>query len=183
MRSMDVPTEANAFCQSQNQINPIVGSKLRTSRALKPIAYGCNAIVQAMQLCLKIQDSALSGQCCQACTSSSLSISGFPRDGLHFRMECIAWAMPVHSTPSRRKRDAKRMDKQVLQQYEDKYTEFTLGCDEGLVDSCHALGEWWAFMRQDWGKARELYEFACEKHGHKNSCFNLAAMYGEESAR
>jgi len=44
-----------------------------------------------------------------------------------------------------------------MQEYEDKYTEFRMGCDEGLVDSCHSLGEWWAFMRKDFDKARVYY--------------------------
>jgi TPR repeat protein len=85
-------------------------------------------------------------------------------------------------TPARRARDleAVEADREAGRRAtEEKYTEFKLGCDEGLPESCTALGEWWAMMRGDYHAAARLYTPACLKHRNGQACLNLGRTLGE----
>jgi len=62
---------------------------------------------------------------------------------------------------------------------EAKYTEFASLCEEGNVSACNSLGEWYAMMRSDFGRAAGLYTTACLRDGYPNACYNLGIALGE----
>ena len=66
-------------------------------------------------------------------------------------------------------------------EYEERMLSSSLDCVDGDLtkasgDACHAVGEFWAVVKNDHAKARDFYERNCEARGHSPSCFNLGRL-------
>lgn len=61
--------------------------------------------------------------------------------------------------------------------FDQKRSEFELGCSEGKSTACFSLGEWHQLIAKDYAKAAEIYDKNCLQRHHGNSCFNLALLY------
>jgi TPR repeat protein len=87
--------------------------------------------------------------------------------------------MKSGTTPARAAREADKRnaanEKSRLEN-EAKYTGFKMGCDEGAVEACCSLGEWYVLMRKDYDAAAELYTSACLEKHHAQSCVHLGAL-------
>eukprot|EP00500_Bicosoecida_sp_ms1_P001059 CAMPEP_0203810076 /NCGR_PEP_ID=MMETSP0115-20131106/2713_1 /ASSEMBLY_ACC=CAM_ASM_000227 /TAXON_ID=33651 /ORGANISM="Bicosoecid sp, Strain ms1" /LENGTH=242 /DNA_ID=CAMNT_0050718853 /DNA_START=54 /DNA_END=778 /DNA_ORIENTATION=+ len=83
-------------------------------------------------------------------------------------------AMTTPSRAARERRKAAELEEQIKG---EKFVEFRLACDDGDATGCHSLGEWWALVKEDFGKAADLYRTNCLERRHGPSCYNMGRLH------
>ena len=68
---------------------------------------------------------------------------------------------------------------EIGQDYENRMLAFEMDCNDGkgVPKSCHNVGEYFANVKEDFERARKVYDKNCRDNKYGSSCFNLGRMY------
>jgi TPR repeat protein len=91
-------------------------------------------------------------------------------------------------TPARRDRESQKATderERGKKQNEDKFTGFTMGCNDGNGDpaACNSLGEWYLLMRSDVISASRAFAPACFEKMHPQSCLNIGRLMSSSGGK
>ena len=91
-------------------------------------------------------------------------------------------------TPARRDRESQKANderERGKKQNEDKFTGFTMGCNDGNGDpaACNSLGEWYLLMRSDVISASRAFAPACFEKLHPQSCLNIGRLMSSSGGK